>query len=138
MRVYEKTLKERLRHIKERCNCTTRHNYYLYENIRVCDEWNDFDKFYIWAIENGFKLGLTIDRINGDKDYCPSNCRWVTTKEQNINRKSTIMIEYNGRNQPLSYWAKELGIGRTTIKSRMDAGLSFEEAIKHPLRSRLK
>ena len=56
--------------------------------IKVCDEWkNDFSKFYKWAINNGYKEGLTIDRINNDGNYEPNNCRWVTRAEQNRNKR---------------------------------------------------
>ena len=56
--------------------------------ITICDEWlNDFKKFYDWATSNGYKEGLTIDRINNDGNYEPSNCRWVTRAEQNRNKR---------------------------------------------------
>jgi hypothetical protein len=133
MRILERELKSKLKHMKERCNIESRHNYYLYggKGIIVCDEWNNsFDKFYDWAIKTGYSIGLTIDRIDSDKNYCPDNCRWYTVKEQNINRKSTIIITHNNVTQPLSYWAKELNIPRQTIKARMDRGLSFKDSIK--------
>lgn len=58
--------------------------------IKICDEWkNDFSKFYEWAINNGYKEGLTIDRINNDGNYEPNNCRWVTRAEQNRNKRYT-------------------------------------------------
>ena len=58
--------------------------------IIICDEWlNDFKAFYEWAINNGYKEGLTIDRINNDGIYEPSNCRWITRAEQNRNQRKT-------------------------------------------------
>ena len=58
--------------------------------ITICNEWkNDFSKFYEWAINNGYKEGLTIDRINNDGNYEPNNCRWVTRAEQNRNKRYT-------------------------------------------------
>ena len=58
--------------------------------IMICDEWkNDFSKFYEWAINNGYKEGLTIDRINNDGNYEPDNCRWITRAEQNRNQRKT-------------------------------------------------
>lgn len=58
--------------------------------ITICDEWlNDFKAFYDWAINNGYKEGLTIDRINNDGNYEPSNCRWITRAEQNRNQRKT-------------------------------------------------
>ena len=58
--------------------------------IAICKEWKDnFSKFYKWAIENGYREGLTIDRINNDGNYEPSNCRWITRAEQNRNQRKT-------------------------------------------------
>ena len=57
------------------------------KGIRVCEEWKDFDTFYDWAINNGYKEGLTIDRIDSNKGYCPENCRWVDYKTQNSHLK---------------------------------------------------
>lgn len=73
-----------------RCNRETHHAYNCYggRGIKVCDEWfNDFVNFYNWAISNGYKQGLTIDRINNDGNYEPNNCRWVTMQVQCKNRR---------------------------------------------------
>jgi hypothetical protein len=55
--------------------------------IKVCDEWQTFIPFYEWAINNGYQKGLTIDRINNDGNYEPSNCRFATYSEQNKNKR---------------------------------------------------
>lgn len=76
--------------MKTRCynkHCD-RYKYYGARGIRICDEWlTDFVKFYSWAMENGYKKGLTIDRIDNDKGYSPDNCRWVDMKTQNNNKR---------------------------------------------------
>lgn len=77
-------------HIKQRCyneHCKE-HKYYGERNIKMCDEWlNDFMNFYNWAINHGYDDTLTIDRINVNGNYEPSNCRWITQKQQARIRK---------------------------------------------------
>ncbi len=69
--------------MKTRC----RSNPY-YKNISVCDEWlNDYEAFKKWSFDNGYNDNLSIDRINNLGNYEPTNCRWVTMKEQSKNRR---------------------------------------------------
>ena len=61
--------------------------------ITVCDEWkNSFESFYEWAMSNGYREDLTIDRINVNGNYEPSNCRWATIAEQQANKRSNLEI----------------------------------------------
>ena len=79
-------------HIKERCYNKNNTNYKNYggRGIIVCDEWKDnFKLFYDWAINNNYNYNLTIDRIDGNGNYEPDNCRFVTTSIQNRNKKKT-------------------------------------------------
>lgn len=81
--------------MRDRCNRKNSSSYSHYggRGIRVCDEWNhSFDSFKNWAVANGYRDDLTIDRINNDGDYCPENCRWATRKEQTRNRKNTKTV----------------------------------------------
>lgn len=76
--------------MKERCNNLKDKGFVNYgaRGISMCDTWsNDFKKFYDWAIESGYKEGLTIDRINNNGNYEPSNCRWTTSDVQNTNKR---------------------------------------------------
>lgn len=78
--------------MKQRCSNKNSTMYYRYgaRGIRVCDEWsNDYKVFFDWAMENGYQKGLTIDRIDNNGNYEPSNCRWITLKE-NISRNAKL------------------------------------------------
>lgn len=92
-------LRRRFYNIKSRCyneNCPN-YIYYGARNIKICDEWlNDINYFIDWSINNGFKKELTIDRIDVNKDYCPTNCRWVDRKVQ-ANNKRDVIIKNNNR-----------------------------------------
>lgn len=72
--------------IKYRLNNPTGKNK-CYEGITLCSEWEDFQSFYDWSINNGYKEKLTIDRIDSTKGYEPSNCRWVDSTVQSQNRR---------------------------------------------------
>ena len=85
--------------IKTRCYNAKIPNYNDYggRGITVCDEWkNDFTTFYNWAMSNGYSDDLTIDRINNDGNYEPSNCRWVDVITQANNKRNNIKVNLNG------------------------------------------
>jgi hypothetical protein len=73
-----------------RCNRPANDNYMHYggRGIKVCDAWKDFIPFKDWALANGYKDCLTIDRIQVNGNYEPNNCRWATQKEQGANKRS--------------------------------------------------
>lgn len=108
--------------MRKRCSYTKNDNFKRYgaKGIRVCEEWkNDFEAFLLWSKSNGYSEGLSLDRINNDLGYAPNNCRWVSVKEQQNNRKDNVLILYKGKKQTLSKWADELGIKRTTLWLRI-------------------
>lgn len=75
----------------QRCENPRAHDYQWYGamGVTVCDEWKltEYPAFKAWALENGYRPGLTIDRIDPGKGYSPDNCRWITIAEQQRNRR---------------------------------------------------
>lgn len=119
-------------HFKGRCYNLNDHKYSNYggRGIEVCDEWrNNFQAFYDWSINNGYKEGLTIDRIDVDGDYEPNNCRWVDQKTQQNNRRNNTRLTYNGKTQTISQWASELSVNKNTISTRHKRGYTDEECL---------
>ena len=112
-------------------NCISFKNYGA-RGITICEEWrNSFERFYEWAIKNGYNESLSIDRIDNSKGYSPDNCRWATRKEQANNQRSNHLITYNGRTQTMKQWAEELGITYTCLRSRINTyKYSIEKAFE--------
>lgn len=95
--------------MKSRCYYTRNCKFKCYggRGIKVCDEWlSDFMNFYNWAINNGYKEGLTLDRINVDGDYEPNNCRFITLAEQANNKTNSHYVEYNGIRKTIAEWSR--------------------------------
>lgn len=109
---------------------------YKKKDIKLCDEWQDFMNFYNWAINNGYKKNLQIDRINGNKGYNPENCRFVTPKENVRNRENTIIVNYNGKKEVLCKILEEKNKMKnySTIIGRIKRGWSIEKAIDFPIK----
>ena len=108
--------------MKSRCFNKNHKSYPYYggRGIFVCDEWKDnFIPFYKWSIQNGYKEGMTIDRIHNDKMYSPDNCRWVSHKEQNRNYSKNLMITYNGETLCLADMADKYHVNRATALLRL-------------------
>jgi hypothetical protein len=101
--------------------------------ITVCGEWLNFENFYAWAVSNGYKEGLTIERTDNDGNYEPGNCKFATMNEQSNNRKSNHLITYKGKTLTLAGWGKELGFSGLVILKRIMRGWSIEKAIETPL-----
>lgn len=126
---------ERIRNIQvnmiQRCENANHPNYKDYggRGIKVCTEWHDVRKFAKWAYENGYKDNLTIDRINVNGNYEPSNCRWATRKEQSKNRRVAIYITKDGTTLTLKEWAEVTGINPSTLYYRYYMGLRGAELL---------
>lgn len=104
---------------------------YGQRGIVVCSLWKeDFYNFYNWAINNGYKKGLSIDRIDNNYGYSPDNCRWATAKEQSNNKRNNIIVEWKGEQHTLKQWAEILNVNYKKLWERTQKrGWSFEKAI---------
>ncbi|MFI2856871.1 hypothetical protein ACH6EH_06995 [Paenibacillus sp. JSM ZJ436] len=105
--------------------------------ISVCSEWADTDgfmSFYNWSMENGYDETLTIDRIDNERGYSPSNCRWTTREVQQNNRRGNILFTHEGETKTLAQWCKILNLKYDTIWKRIyKYNFSFEKAILHQI-----
>ena len=126
------------RHIKERCFNPNSKSYKYYGScgIVMCNEWkNDFMNFYNWAMSNGYRNDLTIERIDVNDDYCSENCKWIPQKEQSKNRRNVHLITFNGKTQSLTDWSNELNINFNTLYQRIIISKwSIEKAFMSPIR----
>jgi hypothetical protein len=102
--------------------------------IKVCSRWQD--SFENFLSDMGHKpKNTTIDRYpDNNGNYEPANCRWATWKEQNRNRKSNLLILFNGKNQCATAWSEELGIPLHVITTRINAGWSSDDTFNKPIR----
>ena len=113
-----------------------RYNRYGGRGIKVCDEWKDPSVFISWALDNGYDDTLSIDRIDNDGNYEPSNCRWTTPKEQARNTVSIKPITFNGETRSIPEWAEKVGILKYTLHKRLRSGWSVERALTTPIDSK--
>lgn len=96
--------------MRKRCYRTKNHNYADYggRGIKVCDEWkDDSTAFILWALENGWAPGLTLDRIDVNGDYSPENCKWSTIIEQCNNKRNNTTLTAFGETKSLADWSRD-------------------------------
>ena len=104
--------------------------------IIIYDEWkNNFMSFYNWSINNGYSDDLTIDRINNDGNYEPSNCRWISNEQQQKNKRNNHFLTYKETTMCMAEWEKIKGFKKGLIKSRLKLGWTIEQAIETPINS---
>lgn len=127
--------------IKHRCfnPNSPRYSSYGGRGITMCYEWkNDFKNFYDWSIANGYEDNLTIDRIDNNGNYEPSNCRWATKKVQSTNIRKNHKLTYKGKTLCISEWAEIIGIDKDTLWMRIKRGWSIKRALTSPIKTNQK
>lgn len=116
----------------DRCenpNCSQYHNYGG-RGIKICAEWRDSPQaFCEWAMANGYSDKLTLDRIDTNGNYEPSNCRWITMDKQQTNKRNNVNITFNGKTQCVAEWARELGLTQHRLYQRINAGWTNPQEI---------
>lgn len=122
--------------MKRRCyqSQNKRYDRYGARGIAVCEEWkDDFQSFFDWSMRNGYDETLSIDRIDMNGDYTPTNCRWVDKYIQANNRSNNHFITHNGKTQTLMQWSKEVNMNYSTLRQRVRSGWSFDDVINRPI-----
>ena len=120
------------RAMRRRCADPNRRCYHRYggRGIKVCDRWQDFSAFY--EDMGPRPVGHTLDRIDNDGDYEPTNCRWASVVAQNENRINNRPLTFEGRTLCVTAWARELGVKPALLFSRIRDGWSTEDALTKP------
>lgn len=109
--------------MKTRCINPKNSSYHNYggRGILIDESFMEYNDFYEWAIQNGYRDNLTIDRINNNGNYSPSNCRWITISKQQSNKRTCIMISAFGEVKNITEWSRDsrCNVGSTTLKERI-------------------
>ena len=134
-------LYRRYSNIKTRCYNKNSEGYKKYgaKGIEMCEEWkNSYESFKVWALQNGWDESLSIDRINSNGNYEPSNCRWVDDYVQANNKSNNVIIEIDGVKKNLTQWARYYGVNEKTAHTRYgrnkDTKYIFDKESKAPKR----
>lgn len=125
--------------MKSRCynSSVERYNCYGARGIQVCDEWlHDFSAFRDWALSTGYRDGLTIDRIDPNGNYEPTNCRWLTNERQANNRTTNRFLVFNNETHTVSEWSAITGISPMALYHRLNRGWSVEKALTTPQKNK--
>ena len=124
--------------MKNRCTNPNADNYSFYggRGIKVCDEWrDDFIPFRDWAMANGYAVNLTLDRIDNDGNYEPSNCRWETHLHQCNNTRRNHLITFRGETHTIAEWSRIVGMNVDTLERRINGyRWSIEKALTTSVR----
>lgn len=123
--------------ISQRCNNpkATQYKDYGGRGIKLCPEWNTSDKFIAWGLANGWKRGLTVERIHNDKDYSPDNVKFTTYKVQSRNTSRNKLVTAFGETKCLITWMEDSRCTKMSyigLLQRLNRGWPPEKALTHP------
>lgn len=124
--------------MKNRCTNPNVPSYHRYggRGITICDRWvHSFQNFFADMGERP-SAEHSIDRINNDGDYEPSNCRWATREEQQWNISTNHLVTINGETKPVAEWCASMGISHNAVRTRLWRGMDPKEALTKPFRVR--
>ena len=124
--------------MKTRCLNPNCHAYKDYggRGITICDEWiNSVENFNEWAISNGYNENLTLDRIDVNGNYEPSNCRWTSRKSQANNKRNNHLLTFNNETHTIAEWGAILNINPISINKRLLIGWPVSKALTSPIRN---
>jgi hypothetical protein len=124
------------KNMRTRCENPGRPDWGRYggRGIVVCDRWQDFLNFL--SDMGPRPTGTTLDRIDSNGDYEPGNCRWATDIEQQNNKRNNHRIEYAGRTQTITEWARETGLRSDTLRFRLGSGWPIDRALTEKPRAK--
>lgn len=122
------------RSMMDRCYMQTSHAYKNYggRGITVCERWHDFENFY--ADMGDKPKGMTLERMDNDGPYSPDNVRWASYKDQANNRRSNVVLEFEGKKQTMQQWCDDLGLKIGTVWARLNRGWSVDRALTEEVR----
>lgn len=121
--------------MRQRCynSKSSRYERYGGRGICICNEWigeSGKNNFLLWGLNSGYKPGLSIERIDINKDYSPQNCKWIELSKQSKNTRRSIFVTYNNETMCVNDWCKKLNLNSSTIFSRAKKnGGDFYKAI---------
>ena len=118
----------------QRCNDVNHPKYIHYggREINVSPEWYEFENFYR---DMGDKpVGMSLERIDNNGDYCKENVVWATAKQQSNNRRNNVVLEHNGKKQTMQQWCDELGLKIGTVWARLNRGWDVSRSLTQEVR----
>lgn len=123
--------------MRDRCNNSGNKNYHNYggRGISVCKEWGDYAFFHSWAVANGYKEGMSIERKDNDGNYDMDNCTWLPKNKQQLNTRKVKYLTLDGETHSRREWSNITGIKKDTIRGRIRKGWSVEDILTRKVKT---